>query len=215
MNQPHAHDDGYRAVPAAGPRIRSDVVDVYIVQRAPRPPRELFTSPAHSGRNSSGMDSDGADPAPSRRQTYFLQLLRAGPPLANSWHPVMGHVELGETAVQTMWRELSEELGLAQPAAAASTPLLGVWALEQVHPFFIAELDAIVLSPRFAAEVTPGWMPALNEEHTRFRWVASSDVAHAFMWPGQIAACREISDALLPDPSLMRPWVSIWPRSRP
>lgn len=192
-------DAGYRREPLSGPRLRSDVIDVYVVQQSPRPPAKL----AASKRPTSSMDSDtvgGAEPA-----VYLLQVLRAGPPLANTWHPVMGHAERGETAVQCARRELDEELGLRRGDPA----LLGLYALEQVHPFFIAELDAIVLSPRFAVEVAPGWQPVLNDEHTDYRWVSSRDVAELFTWPGQIAACREITASLLSRDSLMRPLVVI------
>jgi 8-oxo-dGTP pyrophosphatase MutT (NUDIX family) len=89
----------------------------------------------------------------------LLQLRRARDPLRATWQPVMGHVEPGETAVACLWRELREETGLSPRDA------LGAWALEQIHPYFVADLDAVVMSPRFAVEVAPGWEPTLNHEH--------------------------------------------------
>lgn len=121
----------------------------------------------------------------------FLQALRAREPLRGTWHPVMGHCEAGESAVRCAIRELREEVGLG---ATGSAPAL--WALEQVHPFFIAALDAVVLSPRFVALAPTGWEPALNAEHTDFRWVAERDTDRLFMWPGQRAACREALEIL-------------------
>jgi dATP pyrophosphohydrolase len=150
------------------------------------------------------MDSDTTAPSP-RPDIHILQLLRCGPPLADTWHPVMGHIEAGETAAACAWRELNEEVGLTPTDPA----LRGLWALEQVHPFFIAELDAIILSPRFAAEVAPGWSPTLNAEHFQHRWVAAADIHTMFMWPGQKSACREIAEHLLPEPSLMRDLVRV------
>lgn len=200
-------DGGYRLAPIGGPQIRSDVVDVYVFQRSVRPPAPVFEPDGRGGRrDASRMDSAGADAGqPPRAEVWFLQLLRSGPPLAQTWHPVMGHCEAGETAVQCMKRELREELGLEAGAPA----LLGLWALEQVHPFFIAEIDSIVMSPRFAAEVAPGWTPRLDDEHSAHRWVRWRDAAAAFMWPGQLAACREVVESLLPEGSLMRERVRV------
>ena len=154
------------------PTIRADIVDVYVFRR-------------------------------DARAVELLQLLRADEPgstLSNTWHPVMGHVEPGETAIACARRELHEELGL-QPTDPA---FRGLWALEQVHPYFIAATDQIVLSPRFACEVQHGWQPRLNDEHTAARWVPADESEEWFMWPGQIAAVDEIVRSLLAEGSLSR-----------
>lgn len=140
--------------------IRTDIVDVYIFRRT-------------------GLGGGGTG------GVQFLQLLRAGKRLGGTWHPLMGHAEAGEHAQACAVRELAEEVGL-KPGDAA---WLGFWQLEQVHPYFIASLDAVVLSPRFCVEVDAAWTPRLNDEHTDSRWV---DDPGAFMWPGQRAACAEV-----------------------
>jgi dATP pyrophosphohydrolase len=157
---------GYRDRPCGGPRVRTDVVDVYVFRAGER-----------------GVE--------------FLQLLRASDPLGQTWQPIMGHVEPGESAVQTALRELREEVGLE----VASPQCLGLWALEQVHPFYIAAIDSIVMSPRFACEVGAGWTPRLNEEHTAWRWVSD---ARAFMWPGQKRCVEEILEEIVRGDSLSR-----------
>jgi 8-oxo-dGTP pyrophosphatase MutT (NUDIX family) len=150
-----------------GPRLRTDIVDAYVFRRD------------------------------ERHGVEFLQLLRAGEPLKSTWHPVMGHVEAGESAVQCALRELEEETGLARENPA----LLGVWALEQVHPFYVAAMDCVVLSPRFAVEVSPEWSPTLDSEHSNARWVSAKDVGVSFLWPSQRAACAEIIAEVVPKDS--------------
>lgn len=197
---------GHRLIPSGGPRLRSDIVDVYIFQRSSSPPAKLAAAAASRPRSSMDSDAGGSGAGSlTGENVYFLQLLRAGAPLAGTWHPVMGHIEAGETAVECAKRELREEVGLIRE----SGDLLGLWALEQVHPFFIAELDAVVLSPRFAAEVPAGWAPTMDDEHTDFRWVSRRDVHAMFMWPGQKGAFGEIVECLLPEGSLMRERVRV------
>jgi len=155
---------GFRQAPGGGARLRADIVDVYIVRRVP------------------GM-------LRAEHQLQVLQLLRADDPLRGTWQPVMGHAEPGEAADAAARRELHEEVGL-RPSDPA---LLGLWALEQVHPFYVSAVDAVVLSPRFVALVSPGWQPRVELEHSAARWVSLADASAWFMWPGQIAACAEIA----------------------
>ena len=198
--------------PGHGPRIRSDIIEVMV-----------FRTPEGSGPE-------------------LLQIKRARDPLKDTWQPVMGHIEPGETAVQAALRELREETGLAvvsgsaagsggagvppvaPPASVPSSlppvpraqspvpsPFLALWALEQVHPYFIAAIDAIVLPARFAVQASPSWTPTLNAEHTHHRWVPASDAAQWFMWPGQAAAARELITHLLTPGSLCREALRIAP----
>ncbi len=138
--------------------LRSDIIDVYIFRRCPGPGRY-----------------------------EFLQLLRSQTPMLGTWHPIMGHMNPGETALQTAHREMIEEVGLTPH----SPDCLRFFALEQVYPYYISDLNCIVLSPRFAAEVASGWSPTLNHEHTASRWTHSSQ-SHLFMWPSQRNCVNEI-----------------------
>lgn len=158
----------------SGPRLRTDIVDVYVIR-----PRE---------RREAGGGTDGSGPT-----VEVLQLRRARAPLAGTWQPVMGHVEPGERAAAAASREVREELGLDIADDRQCADLL---ALQQVHPFFVAELDAVVLSPRFAAVVHPGWEPTLNAEHGEHRWVPLTGAPELFIWPGQCAALAELAGLL-------------------
>jgi len=156
----------------AGPTVRTDIVDCYVFRRV------------------AGAAGPGS--------VELLQLRRTARPLAGTWQPVMGHVEAGESAAQCVRRELEEEVGLVRADGA----IRGAWALEQVHPFFLPELDCVVMSPRFAVEVGASWEPRLNEEHGAARWVHSADAGLMFLWPGQRAAIAELL-SLLREPERM------------
>lgn len=136
----------------------------------------------------------------------FLQMLRAlGGTLGDTWQPVMGHAETWETAVQCALRELEEETGLKRE----SEQFLGFWALEQVHPYYLAGEDVVMMSPRFAAEAGASWEVKLNAEHTMLRWVPQGAIDEHFMWPGQRAAAREVLTEVVAVGSLSRDRIKI------
>lgn len=140
----------------------------------------------------------GETSAPGPHGVEFLQLLRSRAPMSGSWHPIMGHIEKGETAFNAARRELLEEVGLAFDRPE----LLEFFALQEVHPFFIAGLDTLMLSPRFAGRVARDWQPVLNDEHTAFRWVPLNAASDHFLWRGQLASIREIESTILnPSPA--------------
>lgn len=179
-----------------GPSFRSDVVDVYIFRRRPSKARLDPSGEAVGGE-------DVVDVLHLRRATNEEHTGS----LAGTWQPLMGHIEHGETAIDCAWRELKEEVGLDQD----SPELLGLWSLEQVHPYFVASKNAIMHSPRFAVEVAGEWHAVLDDEHDAVRWIRASDAEKSFMWPGQRAAIREIRQEIIKPGSLSEPWLRLWP----
>lgn len=173
-----------------GPVIRSDIVEVYVFRR---------TMPA-------GALGDRVE---------FLQGRRAKGHLKGTWQPVMGHVEQGETAMAAALRELAEEAGyatsigharghgaggLAEAHLKTIGGLIGLWQLENLNTYFLASIDTIVMGPGFAAEVSPGLDPVMDDSHDAFRWVPRDRADRHFIWPGQRQAIEQvIRDILDPD----------------
>lgn len=105
--------------------------------------------------------------------------------LGGAWAPVQGHIEAGETAYGTAYRELLEETGL---------PPLAFYQASYVNRFYLAQTDQIILSPVFCAEVSAEAAVVLDHEHTDFAWVSSEEAMRRYIWPGQrksLKICRE------------------------
>ncbi|MCE9589471.1 MAG: NUDIX domain-containing protein [Planctomycetes bacterium] len=146
-----------------GPKVRTDIVEVYVFRRV----------------------AQGA--------VEFLQLRRSKGAMVGSWQPVMGHIEEGETAAAAALRELKEETGYA-----VGSGLIAAWQLETVNAFFLHALDSVMLSPGFAAEVSPGVEPKLDDAHDALRWVPRDHADRLFVWPGQRQAVAQIVGDILP-----------------
>lgn len=153
-----------------GPRICTDIVDVYVFRH-----------------------DDGQ---PGHSQAEFLQMKRAANPMAGTWQPVMGHVEGDESAVDTALRELAEETGWVTHDGQGG--LLALWQLEPINAYFLVSQDAVMLSPCFAARVTTDETPVLDAAHDDHRWVPRDQVDRQFLWPGQRQAIEQIVHDILP-----------------
>lgn len=192
MSGPARDDDpGYRPNPAGGASVRADIVEVHVFRR-----------PAAAAPGGSA-------------EIELLQLHRTGGPLAATWQPIMGHVEAGEHAVDAAIREMREEVALATDDAG----FVAMWALEQVHPYYLADLDCIVMSPRFAVEAAPGWEPKLDHEHDDKRWIFAPlhgglPAQEFFMWPGQRVAVTEVLEIIARPGAPARDRLRIDPHAR-
>ena len=138
----------------------------------------------------------------------FLQIHRTATEkdLPETWQPVMGHVEGDERAAQTALRELWEETGFA-----LGRGLIGFWQLESPNTYFLHSHECFVMSPCFAAEVTPGTEPVLDPTHDAHRWVDRAGVDRTFLWPGQRQAIGQIVRDVLEPGALAEPVLRIDP----
>ncbi|MEM6931929.1 MAG: NUDIX domain-containing protein [Myxococcota bacterium] len=161
--------------------------------------------------------STGAPGAEPMQGIEWLQLRRAGEPMAGTWQPVMGSIEAGESATEAAIRELREETGFVVGGDRGDGGDGGdprgpraLWQLDGVHPFFLAQTDSIVLSPTFVVQVAPGTEPTLNREHDDARWVSNADADEAFMWPFQLASIAE-ARRFIHQPCPARRHLRVWP----
>ncbi len=113
---------------------------------------------------------------PDGRDEWLVMLRAPHILLGGTWQMVQGHIEAGETAYQTAYRELMEETGL--------TPL-HFYQASYVNRFYLAKSDQIILSAVFAARVDPEARVVLSDEHTDFRWVSHEEALANYPWPGQ------------------------------
>lgn len=105
--------------------------------------------------------------------------------LGGAWGPVQGHIEAGEKAYQTAYRELLEEAGTTPEA---------FWQASYVNRFYLAQTDQIILSPVFCARVPYDAQVVLSDEHTDHHWDSAEQTMRRYVWPGQrksLKICRE------------------------
>lgn len=158
-----------------GPRLRSDVLDVYVFRRIAR--------------------SEGIE---------LLQLLRAESPMEGTWQPVMGHIEPGEHTVAAALRELNEEIRLlpSSPAFLNLWALEQVWPFYlpsrdaiMLSPRFVVEVAAD-FEPALNHE-HKGFRWVGSEASASPLSMAAREMGRHFLWPGQRHVIAEIYDAIL------------------
>lgn len=119
----------------------------------------------------------------------FLLLLRSADRyMGETWHPVYGGVEAGETAWQAALREMAEETGLRPDR---------LYQADTVESFYVARNDTVYHCPAFAAEVAGDAEVRLNPENTDFEWVHLDDLPGRLMWPSQQRIFSEIVQEII------------------
>ena len=103
------------------------------------------------------------------------------------WQGVAGKIEKGETAVQTVVRELEEETGLT-PAC--------LFVADHVASFYNAHKDQIFMVPVFGIEVDNDKVE-LSDEHCDFRWVSYEEASKLLTWKGQKEAIETVNDMII------------------
>jgi dATP pyrophosphohydrolase len=118
----------------------------------------------------------------------YLMLKRSpGKYYEHLWQGVAGKIEKGETAVQTVVRELKEETG-KEP--------FNIFVADHVASFYNAKYNHIFMVPIFGIEVE-GSEVQLSEEHSEYKWVPFEDALNLLTWKGQKEGLRTVHDEVI------------------
>ena len=102
------------------------------------------------------------------------------------WQGVAGKIEKGETAVQTVVRELKEETGMKPKK---------MFAADHIASFYDARNDRILMVPIFGIEVENSDV-RLSEEHSEYKWVSFDEALALLTWTGQKEGLRTVHDEI-------------------
>jgi len=117
----------------------------------------------------------------------YLMLKRStGKHYEHLWQGVAGKIEKGETAVQTVIRELEEETG-NKPKK--------LFVADHIASFYDARNDRIQMVPIFGIEVENSEVQ-LSDEHSEYKWVSFEEALTLLTWKGQKEGLRIVHDEI-------------------
>lgn len=118
----------------------------------------------------------------------YLMLKRStGKHYEHLWQGVAGKIEKGETATQTVIRELEEETG-KKPKK--------LFVADHIASFYDARNDRIQMVPIFGIEVENSEVQ-LSEEHSDYKWVSFDEALDLLTWKGQKEGLRTVHDEIV------------------
>ena len=118
---------------------------------------------------------------------YLMMKRSSGKHYEHLWQGVAGKIEKGETAVQTIIRELKEETG--------KTPKR-LFSADHVASFYEARKDLIHMVPIFGIEVE-GDDVKLSDEHSEYKWVTFENALELLTWKGQKEGLKTVNDEVV------------------
>ncbi len=118
----------------------------------------------------------------------YLMLRRStGKHYEHLWQGVAGKIEKGETATQTVIRELEEETG-NKPKK--------LFVADHIASFYDARNDRIQMVPVFGIEVENSDVQ-LSDEHSEYKWVSFEEALTLLTWKGQKEGLRIVHDEII------------------
>lgn len=100
------------------------------------------------------------------------------------WQPITGNINAGERYKDAALRELREETGI--------NTILHL--VDAETSFSFVDDNRCQYDYVFAAEVVPGTLVQLSEEHIDYRWVTYDEAYRLLQWPGNRRALDVIRD---------------------
>lgn len=118
---------------------------------------------------------------------YLLLKRRKEKFYGHLWQGVAGRIETGESAVETVLRELQEETQL-EPVR--------IFVVDHVSSFYQNYKDRINLIPVFGIEVNIGEV-ILSDEHKEYRWVNFDEALDLLSWRQQRKALSVLHEMIM------------------
>lgn len=118
---------------------------------------------------------------------YLMLKRSAGKHYEHLWQGIAGEIEKGETATQTVIRELKEETGKEAKK---------VFVADHIASFYDARNDRIQMVPIFGIEVDNSEVQ-LSEEHSDYKWVSFEEALDLLTWKGQKEGLRTVHDEIV------------------
>ena len=117
----------------------------------------------------------------------YLMLKRSpGKYYEHLWQGVAGKIEKGETATETVIRELKEETGMKPKR---------MFAADHIASFYDARNDRILMAPIFGIEVENSEVQ-ISDEHSEYKWVSFEEALALLTWKGQKEGLRIVHDEI-------------------
>ena len=122
----------------------------------------------------------------SNGPVYLMLKRSTGKYYEHLWQGVAGKIEKGETATQTVLRELKEETGKESKK---------LFVADHIASFYDASKDHILMVPIFGIEVENSEVQ-ISDEHSEYKWVSFEDALALLTWKGQKEGLRTVNDVV-------------------
>lgn len=118
--------------------------------------------------------------------TYHVLLLkRNSQHLNNTWCYIGGGIEVGETAIDAVYREIREETGIIE---------LELYSANQFDQIFSPKENYIYIAPVFVGFVEEEQPVILNDEHSEYQWFPFEEAKEVISLPGNEEVLQSIEN---------------------